>query len=199
MSPKAFINAVVFLALLAGGWLVASCSSYNKDAQTIITECNTGLNDPSGCNTPSFNAFAAASGVGDMMIQRCGSLDCHGQVGRPLRLYGYGALRLPSDAGAATPLAGNTTSDEYQADFDAVVALQPEDLIRVVTGSQDANTLLLLLKPTNNLVHKGGPVLSGSPRDPGFNCLADWVTYQYNAVPDQNCVNAIYPPNSFSQ
>ncbi len=175
-------SLAVALALAALG--AAACSSYDKNELTIITECTNGPS--AGCNTPSYADFAPPGddnskvvGVGDFMIQRCGSLDCHGQVGRPLRLYGKDALRLAdAGTGGALPSTLNATApQEYQADFDAVVALQPEDMARVMTGIQDPNTLLLLLKPTNSLVHKGGPVIFASPPDYGFLCLVNWLTY----------------------
>jgi hypothetical protein len=185
MIPRP-VRPALFVGVLVAAAILTACSSYDKNAITVIAECTNGPGNPSGCNTPTFADFMPAGddnnkivGVGDFMIQRCGSLDCHGQVGRPLRLYGKDALRL-ADAGTggtAPSTLNNTTPQEYQADFDTIVALQPEDMARVMTGIQDPNTLLLLLKPTNSLVHKGGPVIFASPPDYGFLCLVDWLTY----------------------
>src|SRR5206468_7723502 len=37
--------------------------------------------------------------VSPFLERKCATLDCHGQVGRPLRLYSGRGLRLPADGG----------------------------------------------------------------------------------------------------
>ena len=59
-----------------------ACSSPPEDARVIE-------------RTPDTASFPA---VAAMLVQACGSLDCHGTVGRNLRLYGDTALRYsPTD------------------------------------------------------------------------------------------------------
>src|SRR4051812_23481216 len=61
--------------------------------------------------------------VSDALELSCGTLDCHGQVGRNLRVYGYGGLRLS----AIDPPAGDPTTDlEYLASYVSLVSLEPE-------------------------------------------------------------------------
>ena len=58
---------------------------------------------------PSETSFPS---VATFLERRCGTLDCHGQVGRNLRLYGFDGLRLdPTDV----PGGRATTADEIQA------------------------------------------------------------------------------------
>ena len=62
--------------------------------------------------------------LGAFLVHRCGSLDCHGEVGRNLRIYGKDGLRLdPHGLTNGSP----TSADEYEADYRSVVALEPGD------------------------------------------------------------------------
>jgi len=130
---------------------------------------------------PDATAFQGPGnlGVSYFLERRCGTLDCHGQVGRALRVYGRDGLRLPNDAGI-TPLSGDTTPAEIAANYRAVVALEPEQMSRVVAGGEDPETLLLLKKPLDikfgGVQHKGGPVIAAGHADPGYQCLTSWLT-----------------------
>lgn len=119
--------------------------------------------------------------------RRCGTLDCHGQPGRPLRLYGLYSLRLPNEAGA-TPATQATSLAEKIANYRSVVGLEPEQLNRVMAG-ESVQTLLLFQKPlsfgdglaqTLGVRHRGGPQMSG-PTDPGYRCMADWLEGTFEA------------------
>jgi hypothetical protein len=123
-------------------------------------------------------------GVSAMMESRCGGLDCHGQVGRPLRIYGQRGLRL------ATPekdLRDNrpTTPEERLENYQSVIGLEPEGLSdSVMTGGEYVDHQLLL-KPLDDssglgVRHKGGAVLQATPNDPGWQCLFGWVKGQPN-------------------
>src|SRR5580704_4256481 len=83
--------------------------------------------------------------VSPVFERRCGTLDCHGQVGRPLRIYSGLGLRLPNDAGN-TPGNGATTPDEITDNYRAVIGLEPEEMTRVVAGEDPPRTLLILAK-----------------------------------------------------
>src|SRR5258708_13720479 len=52
--------------------------------------------------------------VADAMQLHCGTLDCHGQPGRNMRLYGHYGLRL---ARTANPLDTQTTFDDSPASY----------------------------------------------------------------------------------
>jgi|GEM_PF-1227316 len=129
---------------------------------------------------PDATAFQGPDnlGVSYFLERRCGTLDCHGQVGRALRVYGRDGLRLPNDGGI-TPLSGDTTQAEIAANYRAVVGLEPEQMSRVVAGGEDPETLLLLKKPLDikfgGVQHKGGPVIASGHADPGYECLTTWL------------------------
>lgn len=78
--------AMAVLALGLGATaLTASCLGATADA-TVQTACVPF--DPQDANDP----FVLVSGV---LERRCGSLDCHGGLSRPLRVYGNAGLRRP--------------------------------------------------------------------------------------------------------
>ncbi len=119
--------------------------------------------------------------------RRCGTLDCHGQVGRPLRIYSGRGLRLPNDAGNV-PGSGDTTPDEIAANYAAVVGLEPEEMSRVVALEDPPRTLLILAKPLMLQSHKGGPALAPA-NDPGETCITSWLLG--GGVDTQACSDAI--------
>ena len=106
-------------------------------AIAVTLACDVGLNYADGgirvttILAPDQNEFAQVSPVFE---RRCGTLDCHGQVGRPLRIYSGLGLRLPNDAGD-TPGNGATTPDEITNNYRAVIGLEPEEMSRVVAGA----------------------------------------------------------------
>jgi hypothetical protein len=114
-------------------------------------------------------------GVSTFMEKRCGALDCHGQVGRPLRIYSANGLRKNFVKGVRDNRA--TQPDELLENYFATVGLEPEEITiaRVTEGKFD--DFLLLKKPLGieggGVRHKGGPVLRST--DPGFDCLITWM------------------------
>lgn len=114
------------------------------------------------------DAFTPVSGV---LERRCGTLDCHGSIYRPLRIYGQGGLRIP---GAGNVSGGNpTTPDELTANYQAAISLEPEIMQAVLAGDKFPDQLTLIRKPLLLEKHKGGPVFSKSSA--GYTCLNDWV------------------------
>jgi len=84
------------------------------------------------CSAPEPSPYAAQAlpdeatfgPVAQMLDVRCGSLGCHGAVGRNLRLYGSAGLRLsPSDRPLAPPHPCNTQDEDAQ-DYMSVVDLE---------------------------------------------------------------------------
>ena len=166
----------VLVAACAG--LVTSCSI--PDASRITTV--------GGTTGPNEELYATY--VDPYLARRCATLDCHGQVGRPLRLYSQLGLRQ-SDAGVASPgeITGfrggiPTTDAEKLANYQAIVGLQPEVMAQVVSDLGDKpERLLLLLKPLNLIPHKGGDImnqgtLQASDTDAptlGYDCVVDWL------------------------
>ena len=87
----------------------------------------------------------------------CGTLDCHGDEGRPLRLYGEFGLRLED---RDSPIS----------------AFEYEENAYSLRGVGDDS--LILLKPLSEaaggLHHVGGDVWPDE-QDPGYRCLHGWL------------------------
>jgi hypothetical protein len=118
--------------------------------------------------------------VSPVLEKRCGTLDCHGQEGRPLRIYSGNGLRLPNDGGD-TPGSSQTTDDEITANYRAVIGLEPEEMTRVIAGVDQPRDLLLLKKPLLLESHKGGPAFAPSG-DPGEDCITTWIDGNVDAT-----------------
>lgn len=112
--------------------------------------------------------------VGSMLGARCGSLDCHGQAGRPLRLYSGRGLRLdPEDVSGH----GGTRTAEHAANLRAVVGLEPELTCEVfASGGAGVERLTLVRKATGSEHHVGGVVLPA--QSDGRECLLTWLAGQ---------------------
>lgn len=114
---------------------------------------------PSG--TPeSFSAF-----VQPVLQVGCASLDCHGDAGRPLRLYARNGLR------AEVALRGQDASDlEILANMHAIAGLDPQ-IDRI-------DDHLLLLKPlaveAGGLHHVGGDLWADRTHGV-YRCLHAWL------------------------
>ena len=125
-----------------------------------------------GLYTPERSTFPL---VADALQPSCGTLDCHGQRGRNLRLYGGRGLRLdPRGNSADEP----TTDAEYEASFRSLVSLEPERLDEVVlSGGSDPERLTLVRKARGVELHKGG--IQMLPGDPLDRCLLSWIAGQF--------------------
>ena len=129
-------------------------------------------------NAPNYNPnFSGDSrvGVSSFLENRCGTLDCHGQLGRPLRIFGKEGLRLSTaDGGQNIPGGSGTTADERYANYQAAVTLEPELMTSVVNNNGVGfDRLLLVRKPRQMERHKGGQVIV--PGDDGDTCLVTWI------------------------
>jgi hypothetical protein len=112
--------------------------------------------------------------VDDVLQASCGTLDCHGQLGRALRLYGGRGLRLsPKDNPADDP----TTPAEYDRSYGFVIGLEPEVMSDVVMdGGRVPERLTLVRKARELEHHKGGKLfVIGDDRD---RCLTSWLAGQ---------------------
>ena len=127
--------------------------------------------------------------VADLLVHRCGSLDCHGKVERNLRLYGYDGLRLSPSARPGPP-PNTTTSAEYDADYLAVVGLEPELLSQVIQqGGSNPQRLTLYRKALGLEDHKGPQLFfAGDDQD---TCLRSWLASKTDAAA---CVRALKLP-----
>jgi hypothetical protein len=132
---------------------------------------------------PDESSFTTVSPVFE---RRCGTLDCHGQVGRPLRIYSGLGLRLPNDAGDL-PGMGATTPDEITDNYYSVVGLEPEEMTRVIAGVDPPTKLLILAKPLGLEAHKGGTQIVVG--DPAYNCITSWLAT--TGVDSAACASAV--------
>jgi len=132
------------------------------------------------CSVPSSNArfdeqtpdTVSFPPVASMLIQACGTLDCHGTVGRNLRLYGDTGLRYSPVDVPSTLIP--TTADEIAQDYESVVGLEPEITSQVVaSGGANPERLTFYRKARGLESHKGGAtVAQGDPRDV---CITTWL------------------------
>ena len=136
--------------------VVLACSSPSPDARFVETMPD----------TTTFPAVAA------MLIQACGTLDCHGTIARNLRLYGDTSLRASPTDVPSTLIP--TTDDEVAQDYDSVVGLEPEIMSEVVaSGGADPERLTFVRKARGTESHKGGAVVV--PGDPRDVCITTWL------------------------
>ena len=146
-------------AIFASVALLTACLGAPKDEQTILLE-------PSRPSLASFDAPSA------YLERKCGSLDCHGQAGRPLRIHSQDGLRLsPDDATGGRP----RTSEELLANYASVVGLEPEIMSTVTIERGHApERLMLLRKALATERHKGGKLVVDAS-DAGYVCLTSWL------------------------
>lgn len=109
--------------------------------------------------------------VSQMLGASCGSLDCHGQPARPLRLYHRHGLRLGD---GANPGDGNTTVAEHDANLRSATALEPELTARVFADDgADPERLTLVRKALGLEKHVGEAALRA--HSAGDRCLRSWL------------------------
>ena len=115
--------------------------------------------------------------VSDALERRCGTLDCHGERARNLRLFTGSGLRLdPADV----PGSGSTTEAEYDASYQSVVGLEPELMNVVVAEHGRAPERLTLVRKARGLEdHQGGAMLKVG--DPADRCMLSWLA----STPDE--------------
>ncbi len=122
--------------------------------------------------------------VAELLVHRCGTLDCHGATFRDLRIYGSLGLRLsPSDRPVSK---GQTTREEYDEDFASVVGLEPEILSAVVaSGGANPERLTLIRKARGTEHHKGGSLWqTGDAQD---RCVTSWLAGKTDVA---DCIDA---------
>lgn len=123
--------------------------------------------------------------VSNMLSARCGSLDCHGESGRNLRLYGKFGLRWADDG---VPGDGPTTQEEHDANYASVLALEPETLNEVARdGGSDPERLTLVRKGLELEAHKGGQALNAEAK----RCFVSWLEGE---VDEKVCFSAAVLP-----
>lgn len=124
--------------------------------------------------TPDFATYVA--NVDAYLTRRCGSLDCHGQPGRAYRIYSREGFRLYTiQDGSLVSGQQPTAPEEQRANFQALVALEPEEMSRLMgRQGENPNLLMFLRKPLKIERHKGGPAMAED--DPGYRCVVAWLS-----------------------
>lgn len=152
MRSRRLLAAAIALAAIA-----ACASPPGKNERLTVT-------------TPDRATFPAVS---DLLVHRCGSLDCHGSVQRNLRLYGNEGLRL--DPKSRPSSQHNTTPAEIDENFRSLVGLEPELFGAVVAGGgADPQRLTFLRKARATEAHEGGAVfVVGDDQDV---CITSWLS-----------------------
>jgi len=178
-GPRTLAAGVALSAALLSTAAVSSCSAVPADARI-------GIDAPNGSE-------AEFGIVGDYLEHRCGSLDCHGQVGRNLRIWGCEGMRLDPHAipVCSVPLGGSqTTTAEHQATYRSLVGLEPAVMSTVVEGHGAHPELLTFVRKARGLeAHKGGVLIT--PGDDQDICITSWLAGQTDVTA---CANAIgYP------
>ena len=182
--PK--VAAAVFVV---GFMAVAACVSVpDKDRQTYVGPLDNGQTV-----APDFNLYK--QGVDAYLGKRCATLDCHGQIGRGLRLFSQTGLRAFDASGNGyfpyTSGKDAISDDEIRQNFLAVVGLEPEVMTQVMAGGgADPMKLLLLKKPLLYEGHKGGQVMIDKS-DPGYQCITSWLV---GKLDQDSCDKSILVP-----
>jgi hypothetical protein len=140
-------------------------------AATGPMACSSVQNTRIGVLTPD-DSKANWYPVADVLARRCGTLDCHGQIGRNFRIWSGCGMRLAADASAD---CGRTTPAEYEATFRSLVDLEPQVMSTVVAGQGEHPELLTFIRKARGTeAHKGGAI--DSPGDDTDSCMTSWLT-----------------------
>lgn len=136
----------------------SACSSPDEGARV---DADVGLSDE------SFDI------VSDALVYQCGTLDCHGNAFRNMRLYGYGGLRL-DDTFHPDSRPSFRFPAEVRRNYESIVSVEPEKFIEVVSqGGREPERLAIVAKARALQNHKGGPVMK--PGDPIDTCITSWL------------------------
>lgn len=116
--------------------LLGATSTALLATAAAVTACSGIQNSRIGIVAPPYSKQSFAP-VADYLSNRCGTLDCHGQITRNLRIYGCAGLRASPDASPAS-CASPTTEQEYEDTYRSLVGLEPQVMTTVYTGCSKA-------------------------------------------------------------
>jgi hypothetical protein len=135
-----------------------------------------------------------SSAVHPVLERRCGSIDCHGQLPRGLRVYGENGMRLPNTRGL-TPGVGATTPEEARATYESIVGLEPEKTNQLASRTPrllaDAYDLTFLSKPLELERHRPGRSLAKG--QPAEQCITSWLLGKVDRALCDAAMNASAP------
>lgn len=126
--------------------------------------------------------------VSALLTVRCGSLDCHGNIARNLRVYGSAGRRYsPNDQPFVPPC---DTNDEVAQTYVSVIGLEPEVMNTVASGG-DPGTLTMIRKARGTEAHKGEKIWSTG--DDSDLCLTAWLTGAPNPAACNRALASVLP------
>ena len=184
-NGRVIARVVVASGCLGLLWAAACASVPDETRFTFVGEPDL---------APSFADYKA--GPDNYLGRRCASLDCHGQLGRPLRIFSQNGLRSfdASNGGYFPNITGKTalTDEERKLNYEAVIGVEPEIMSQVIaSGGTDVNRLILLRKPRGLERHKGGQLMTNEA-DEGFLCIKSWLGG--NGIDTASCYTAASVP-----
>jgi hypothetical protein len=139
-----------------------------------------------GC--PNREVFV--NSVSPYLERRCGTLDCHGSMTRPMRIYGQLGLRHPEENNVSGGIA--TTALELDSNFASVCNVDPEPMQEVTDDrGASADKLLIVNKARGLERHKGGKIVD--IQDPGDRCITGWLRLTPADQVEAACNLAIEP------
>lgn len=122
---------------------------------------------------PTFNPVSTA------LELHCGTLNCHGNEARNMRFFGLYGVRL--DPREKTGF-GSTTDAEFLANYESLIAIEPERLSQIVrSGGANSNKWVVLSKGRGDEHHKGGARLVRG--DAADTCLVSWILARPGGAP----------------
>jgi hypothetical protein len=176
--------AAILSSFLAVVSLLSACSSAPSDSRI-------------GVIAPNASEEAFGKPVGNFLGHRCGSLDCHGQPGRNLRVWSCEGMRFsPNDVSICKRSLGgaSTTEAEHQATYRSIVGLEPAAMSEVVANhGRDPELLTFIRKPRGTEAHKGGTLFV--PGDDQDVCVTSWLSGRTNLTACNAAFeNPVFPP-----
>lgn len=161
------MNRMVAVAVV----LLCACGEHDASPEAVLP-------------LPSEASFFAVSSV---LEPNCGTLDCHGNPARSLRVYGERGLRAD---GRLTVGGGDTTAAEIEATFQSIVSLEPERLSDLfVHRGAGVERWTVVSKARGRERHAGGVRLpEGSAGD---RCLVSWAS---GALDQSACTADVFGP-----
>lgn len=156
MKPSSAFASAALVTFLGA---VASCLSESERGPAAF-DCPPGPDPATGWPI-----------VSQVLEQKCGTLDCHGDRSRPFRVMGRNGARL--DTNDVVGSTDGTSPAELRENRASACGLEPEQMGAVLAGEAELDSLTLCRKPRLIESHKGGRVwLDDSP---GYICLTSWI------------------------
>ena len=163
-------------------------------AVCLLTFVGVGMSASSCLGEDELETFACPNkdvfiqNVSPFIERRCGTLDCHGQPTRPMRIYGQLGLRHPSEMNVSG--GAPTTALEAESNYAAVCNLDPEAMKDSAdTIGASAEKLLLVNKMRGLERHKGGKAVV--EQSAGDRCVLLWLKFKSDMDVSPECTKAV--------